>query len=137
MTDEPIGEDVRQLLRDHIHSYEQLELLVRIAATPADAWSAERAAASVPMPVASAVEALDHLARRGLLAAEHTHGAPRYTLQAEPESQAATVTRLARAYAAQRLDIMNLMSANAVERVRNSALQAFAGAFVFRRKPDA
>jgi hypothetical protein len=78
MPDETIPDDVRQFLREYIHSYEHLEVLVRLAGAPGEPWSAERVAADVPTSVQTADEALRHLAGRGVLQVTVQAGTPRY-----------------------------------------------------------
>jgi hypothetical protein len=46
------------------------------------------------------------------------------------------VDRLAIVYGEHRLEVMRLLSAHALERIRNSAARAFADAFVIGRKKD-
>lgn len=43
------------------------------------------------------------------------------------------MSRLASVYTSRPIDIMRLMSANAIERVRTAALRTFAEAFVIRK----
>jgi hypothetical protein len=88
------------------------------------------------MTVEAAEEALSDLTDRGLLQGEILAGTARYSAAADPPELVATMEQLAGAYTANRLDIMNLMSANAVERVRNSAIRAFAKAFDLGKKSD-
>jgi hypothetical protein len=46
------------------------------------------------------------------------------------------VNQLARAYALQRLEVVKLMTANAIKRLRTNALNAFAESFVIHKDKD-
>lgn len=132
MDGEAIAADVRDLLRDHVWSYEQLEILLALHAQPDHIWDVQAIAAQLNISLDAASEALEHLCRSNLASG---HGQPRvFTYDPSSAARRATVDRLARTHDEQRVEIIKLMSANAMDRLRTAAMRAFAEAFVLRRK---
>jgi DNA-binding IclR family transcriptional regulator len=125
---------VRAFLRDHVESYEQLELLFLLRQEHAREWTAVQFAERTGLPADEIDTALAALQRAGCVGERATGtGAVRY---APCDARlAATIDELALANEQNRLAIIKLMSANAIERVRN-ATQEFADAFVIGRKKD-
>jgi hypothetical protein len=128
--------DIRRLLFEQITSYEQLETLLLLHGRPAQGWSVAAVAAAVGIDAANAVSALNELLAQRLAASSIDGHEPEYHYAAAQSGMGDAVDRLARAYAEQRLEIVEQMSANAIERVRSSAARAFSDAFIFRRKRD-
>jgi hypothetical protein len=121
---------VRQLLRDHVHAYEELELLLLMSSQPDAAWTPDDVAVRVRIDRSLAKEVLQRLHAQGVLAEEPA--GPAFRPAIAPE----VLTALGRAYDVNRLAVMNFMSANALERLRTSALRAFASAFLLGKKQD-
>ena len=135
MTDHGIAEDVRQLLHDHVTTYAELEILTRLTADCGRYWSVEELAGDLRLPVASVSEAVDHLRRTRLI--HETVTAGRRAVGCPKDAPALPLLeRLADAYDVNRLEVINLMNANAMGRVRTAAMRAFARAFLLRRKDD-
>lgn len=126
---EPIPAVVRQVLRDHIDSYEHLECLLLLGRTYPRSWAVDDVAAELHSGPSIVAEALDHLHRAGLVQTSTTGGPTQFTYSAGP----GLIEALWHAYATNRLAIMNLMTANSLDRVRTSALRRFASAFLLRR----
>jgi hypothetical protein len=122
------------LLREHVETYEQLEVLLLLHRDRNRTWNADAAGTALSLSPEAAADALDHLYGRGLLAMAPSGSARlfRYALTRGHTDEA--VARLAREYGENRLEIIKLMSAYAIERVRTAAIRAFAVAFVLRRK---
>lgn len=133
MTDE-LDADVRRLLFERVTSYEQLEALLLLHASPAQDWTARDVAAALRIDVGNATAALTALAAQRLL--EPSSGQPPQRHRYAPaDSALATCTdKLARAYAESRLEVVKQMSINAIERVRSSAARTFADAFLLGHK---
>lgn len=126
---------VRAFLRDHIESYEQLEILLLLRRRPGEALTARALMDRMELPRDTVEESLDGLARAGCVTAGARSGEPvRYAPR--DATLAATIDGLAAAYEDSRLAIIKLMSANAIERVRSAAIHTFADAFVIGRKKD-
>jgi len=132
MSEDRISPDVRRLLADCIETYAQLECLLLFGRPDNVGWSIQEAAAELRADAVTVFEAFEHLGRAGLLTRSHRGLDERFFCAAHHE----TVKALWHAYTDSRLDIMNLMTANALERVRTSALRMFAAAFLLDRKKD-
>ncbi|WP_242345286.1 hypothetical protein [Anaeromyxobacter terrae] len=130
MSDE-IAADIQAFMLACVDSYEQLEVLLLLRREAAGPFTAARVAEALRLPLASAERSLDELAGRGLLSATgRSERSYRYA-PADPAT-ADVVGRLARAYAERRVAVIDLMSANAMSRIRRSALRTFAEAFRLR-----
>jgi hypothetical protein len=121
-----ISDDVKTLLRDCIESFEHLEVLLLLYRKPGDAWTADAVATASILNLSedTAADALAHLRRWKLLEGEAR------SYRYDPGNRLdGTVRALAAIYDEDRLEVMKLMNQNAIERVRTSALRAFADAF--------
>ena len=137
MSHQVLPGEIQEFLRTTIQSLEQLEVLVAIQGQPNKAWTADEVAGVVGLPVAMMAESLDGLIAVGLARyASTAAGDPTYRYEARTPALARAVAGLTRAYASNRLDIMRLMSALAIERVRSEAANLFADAFVIPRKKE-
>lgn len=133
-----LPDNLRALLRDHLTSFECLELLLFLHGHRGEPSSVESVSSltgvSIDRTVATlaALEA-SQLVQRSVMEPLTYHFAP---LTA---SLTQTVDDLARLYRDQRAAIMSEMSINAIGRIRSESLRAFADAFVFgthKRDPD-
>jgi hypothetical protein len=131
MTSHEIPTDVRDLLREHIETYEQLEVLLRFAGTRDRTWTMPEMTAATGVPAEAVADALARLAASGVLTA--SDDGRRFSSSSD---RAASIDALGDAFGRDRLGIMNLMTANALERVRTSALRAFTKAFVLGKTHD-
>ena len=125
--DERIPAEVRDFLREYVHNYEQLEALILMQQHSALDWTAESLGEKLQISADSAGQALHHLWTKLLL--NCISGSPlRYRLsRADVRS---TVQSIGDLYRQNRLSVMGLMNANAIERVRTRAMHDFANAFV-------
>jgi hypothetical protein len=121
-----ISDDVNTLLRDCIESFEQLEVLLLLHRTPGQPWTADAVSTATPLKLSLDVaeEALAHLRRWKLV-----EGEARIYRYNPANRLDATVRALAAVYEDDRLEVMKIMNQNAIERVRTSALRAFADSF--------
>jgi hypothetical protein len=126
-----IPADVQAFLRDHIHSYEQLEAAVLFHGDPERWWTEETLAEALRLGPESAAEALAAIGAAGVVDRADVPGAG--AQYRAGRACAPIVARLAELYETQRLDVIRLMNENAVHRVRTNAMRAFADAFVFRK----
>jgi len=134
---EDLPEDVRALLHEHIESYEQLEVLLLLRRERYEEWTVEGLAARLHVREELVGSALEGLKAGGLVAATSTAPAPRFAYRPTSSGLDAAAGRLDREYAERPIRIIQLMSANAIERVRTAALHTFADAFVLKKKdPD-
>ena len=136
MTAQTVSDDVRRLLGQHIESYEQLEIVLLLHRTRDVQWTAEAVGRSLNIRDAEAAGALATMQRRQIISvAPEPDGSVRYAYAPSSPADAAAVDQLAEAYATQRIEIMKLMNANAMLRVRTGALRVFADAFDLRKGP--
>lgn len=132
MSDE-LPEDVRVLLRQHIESFDELESLLLLRQEAGADFSPDAVAARLGVSPDAAAEALRSLVKAGVVVA----GAGGvYRFGAVDAGASATVAKLAEAYRERRVEVMRLLSANAIERLRTAAMRRFADAFLLRRKND-
>jgi hypothetical protein len=135
MNDSRIPDDVRALLVERIHSFEQLEALLLLRREPRQSWDAHSVSVALKMTVEASIEALDQL-RASRLVAEQP--GPQRQFRYSPGERALDVTvgRLVVVYDEARLEIIRLMNRNAVDRLRSSAIRTFADSFLFKKKDD-
>jgi hypothetical protein len=126
--------DVVLFLRDHIESYEQLEMLLLLRAQGGSAWSEEALGARLGISAWLTSEALAELLSAGFVDARMDSGGQKqHTYRPQSESVEATIDGLQRAYRERPMLIIEVMNANAIERVRTAALRTFADAFILRK----
>ena len=125
--------DVRALLHEHIESYEQLETLLLLRRERHEQWTIEGLAARLRVRAELVETALASLKASGLV--EATGAAPaRFAYRPSDSELDAVVGQLQREYSERPILIIQLMSANAIERLRTAALHTFADAFVLNKK---
>jgi hypothetical protein len=128
----PLPGDVSRLLYEHVHTYEQLEALLKLQSGGEAEWTDGAVADALRVTVDSAGETLRGLALAGIAERVGQSGqSARYRLCGG--EIAAVVARLARAYQENPLDVIRTMNANAIQRMRTDAIRAFADAFIFHR----
>jgi DNA-binding IclR family transcriptional regulator len=131
-----IPEDLGKLLRDGVASLEGLEVLLLLRKERARAWPLDEIAQRLSIPSSSIEPALVDPVHYGLLTHTRAGGLESWQFAPRTPELDALVDRLATLYDDRRLEVMRLLSAHAMERIRNSAARAFADAFVFGRKKD-
>ncbi len=124
-----IRQDVRQLLVEHIHSVEQLEILLLLYRQKAREWSAEEVARELRIHPGSTAGRLQDLQARGFLS---SRGEPtrRYLYQSVPGTDQA-VDGLAVAYTEWRVKILELIFSKPIQNIL-----VFADAFKLRDEDD-
>jgi hypothetical protein len=124
-----IPAELRQFLAERINTYEELEALLLIYRRKEESLPSLECAQTLKISAEAAELALDMLARGGLIAAQHQNGVRRYQFKGQ-KTDLESVADLARAYEESPLEIIKLMTANAIERMRNHAMQTFADSFI-------
>lgn len=133
MTTEP-SDQLRRFLRDHISSYEELEVLLLLAREPVRPRSAIQVAESLNVSIEVSEVALSALFATGkLLQRESRDDVQVYKYAPQDAELRRLVSELDSFYAEQRLAIIRVMSANAFERVRGAAARRLADAFRLER----
>jgi hypothetical protein len=129
---DPIDDNVRAFLRDHIHSYEHLEVLLMLWRSPEHLLTCENVAERLNIGLGAAEQALSDLTGE-LLVRQDRDGTPTFRYSARTGSLDRTMQALARAYEGQLLELTKLMNANAVERIRSATARRFADSFLIGR----
>jgi len=115
----------RALIDRHIHSVEQLEVLLLLRAAPDKEWTAAEVARALVSQPDTATQRLSDLAARGLVRAD----AEAFRYAPDPETDRA-VAALAEAYATRRTRVVARIFSKPEESVRG-----FSDAFRIRRDP--
>jgi hypothetical protein len=132
MTEE-FPESVKALLREHVTSFEKLELILLLAGQPQQAWTIASLSSRVHVPEDLIVEALDALERARLVGST-IEGGQRLVRHAPATAELAhAACELLRIFPELRAAIIVFMNANAIERVRSGAVRTFAEAFILRK----
>jgi hypothetical protein len=122
--------EVRELIRDHIHSLEQLDLLLFLHGRPGQSLSMPEAMQALGSTHALASATLTHLRQQGLAEVARDFAATRYAPANEALHQ--RVGLLAESYREARTAVLTFISACALERVRDAQGRAFAHAYLGR-----
>jgi hypothetical protein len=130
LKDRTLFQDLRQFLLENVATYDELEALLLLQRQPALAWESNAAARELGLPVRQCEAALENLAARGLLAL----GGNPITFRYAPASNelAEATEQLQRAYRKDRFAIVQLMTTNAMDRMRAAALDRLGGALQLR-----
>jgi hypothetical protein len=131
--DNDLPEEVQRFLREHVESFEQLEIVLLLRGRADEAFDSNAISAELRLPEVIVEEALDTLSQRALVRRAPGVAGPLYSYSPETPSLAALVSALAQLNVERRLDVMRSMTANSIERLRAKALSTFADAFLLRR----
>lgn len=124
-------DDLKRLLFDCVESFEELHVLVWLKAREHEEFDEQAIAEGTRIHVSVLSETLTRLAELGLVFTTETRP-PRYRYAPrEPAMREGFDTIIAR-YQTNPLEIMGVMTANAIERVRTAALSTFANSFRIR-----
>jgi len=135
MTSDRLPDSVQTLLREHVSTFEQLEVLLLMHAHPHDDWTATAVAERSHIPEDLVNRGLTDLSGSGLIEQVRENPAA-YCFAPRTTHLRQAAADLAVAYRDQRALVMSTMSVNAIERIRSETLRAFSDAFVLRRKDD-
>ncbi len=124
---EPVPEELQELLREHVESIDQLEVLALLSQQAPRGWAPEEVSAQLRLPGSTARAALQHLCGVGLLTVAALDTEEFSYRPVSPELRERT-ERLIRLYAVERAAVMRLLSSNAIARLRAGALSAFVSA---------
>jgi hypothetical protein len=123
----PALDALQRFLLEHVASYEELDVLLLLARNAGAAWTVRSVAEALGPATDDSRAALEALAAHGLLAIGPEPATFRY---APPNDEVArAVELLETTYREQRATVAMMMSTNALERVRSSAIRTFAEAF--------
>lgn len=131
LTNDDTGQ-LREFLREHVSSFEELEALLLFARAPRRAWPLLEVAAALNLSEEMTASALHGLSEAFLVCDAGMGSSAVYRYAPRPEHER-MLERLQRAYAEERLTIVQIMNANAMQRVRSSAARRLAEAFRLER----
>jgi hypothetical protein len=129
--DRLISYRVRALLRGRIHTFEELEVLLLLHRSQRSPKPEHAIAAELDVSTTVAADAVAVLQRQGLVEM-HPSGIRSFRYAVADSEVDEAIRELALEYRRNRLEVIKLMTANSIERIRTSAMRAFAGAFVLR-----
>ncbi len=120
-------EELRTFLRDYVSSFEQLAALLLLARSPRRSWRSSDVSTALDLPEEIVDGALAAMSERLVLRQRSAGARPihHYAPHAELEP---LIERLGNAYCEHRLTIVQLMTSNAMDRVRGAAAQRVADA---------
>ena len=126
-----IPQSIKDFLFRHVHSHEELEVLVFLHRHGGERLSEQDIAEASKIAITVVRDAIKPLGERGIV--ESLTGDPpaRYVTNANYKDE---LDELIALYEQHRLEIVMLMSANAIERVRTGAMRTFADCFFVGRK---
>jgi DNA-binding transcriptional ArsR family regulator len=127
------SERLRYFLRDHVSGYEELQALLLLAREAGQDWTESEVAESLNVPVELVSSALESLLSTGMVEVVRRGNLTAFRYAPKTDILRGAVVELQRAYSEQRLTVMQMMSANALERVRTATLRRFADAFRLER----
>lgn len=131
-----LPEALQNFLRAHVESYEQLNILILFSAQPERLWEIKAIASELRIPEASAEEAARFLCRQSLLTVQVGMRALLFVYKPRSTELDELVKALAQAYREQGVEVMRLMTANAIERLRLKAIRSFSDAFIVAPKKN-
>ena len=131
MSSDQLPGGLDQLLSEHVHSYEELDVLLLLHRAHSQCWTPEGVAGELKISEDSAAGALEGLRAKGLVGSGPEAGSFRYE-PSSPELDAAVIN-LARFHSEKRFAIVQSMSRHALNRMRNSIRHALLDGF---RQPD-
>jgi DNA-binding IclR family transcriptional regulator len=113
---------LRQFLFDRVTSYDEIEALLWLQKNPGHASTITEIASALGLSRAACLLALENLAAQGLLAL----GEEKFRYAPANEELAAAAEQLRRFNSEDRFAIVQLMTTNAMDRVRAAAVSRFA-----------
>lgn len=131
MAADQIPDRIKRFLAEHVHTYEELEVVVLLHTAAGLGLTCEAIAERLPIPVTLIDDALKGLHSRGIVSTRTDGDATYYMPSAAYNDQSGELAAL---YAQQKLEVVMLMSANAIDRVRTGAMRTFADCFFVARK---
>jgi len=134
MAESSLPTDVQAFLRDRMESYEQLEILLLLRTRRSHFWTPGGVSGELHMPELVAERALLALRQHGLLSVEVLQDSHRFRYGPENAELEALVEKLVEAYTDHRIEVVRLMTANSIERLRARAARTFASAFLLGQK---
>ncbi|HEV7667510.1 MAG TPA: hypothetical protein VGS22_03225 [Thermoanaerobaculia bacterium] len=128
--------ELRQFLFSYVETYEELQVLACLGVGRELWWEPENVTRECGVEASATLSALERLAARGVLAQQGTDSGVQFRLHEDFRPRAGILDRLALEYRQNRLQLIEMLTHNAIERVRASALKTFAECFRIRGPKD-
>jgi hypothetical protein len=128
--------ELRQFLFAYVETYEELQVLSCLGVGRELWWEPENVTRDCGVEAPGVLSALKRLAARGVLEQQGAESGVQFRLHDDFRSRAGILDRLALEYRQNRLQLIEMLSHNAIERVRASALKTFAECFRIRGPKD-
>jgi DNA-binding transcriptional ArsR family regulator len=122
-----ISARVRALILDRVRSIEALELLMQLHAAPERSYAFDALSRQLKLPESDLARAAADLSGSGLTSLAEDGRSVAYSPESDADRE--LVNELEGAYRAARIELIILISQNAIGRVRNEALKTFSEAF--------
>lgn len=120
-------EELKRFLAEHVEELEELVILGVLEPRGTGSATFAELADAVPLPPGTTRSVLDKLAARGIVACSALEPAE-YRFD-PPDGLREPFERALGHYRTDPMEVLMLLSSNAIERVRNAALRTFADAF--------
>jgi hypothetical protein len=130
---EPEYREVEAFLAARVESYEELQVLLLLHEHRDREWTVEEIATTLGIRGSAIEQACAALCDSGLLRDRIESRGRMFGYGPRDSALDNAVAALARLYQLDRLAIVKLMSANAIERIRTAAMRTFADSFVIRK----
>jgi hypothetical protein len=125
--------EIEAFLGSAVETFEELEVLMLLHEHRQREWTADEIAAKVGLCGIAIGQACVALRDTGLLRGRIETGAHAFCYRPRDPTQDHAVAEIARLYTVDRLSIVKLLNANAIERIRTAAMRMFADAFLIRK----
>lgn len=125
MVQRNLSDDEKALLRDCLGTLETLEVLLLMRAESTKAWQSQELAARMQRDSATCSASLQVLSVGRLIRRSPDIGSEAYFYHPGDERLASTVDKLVVSYVENRVAVLQLMTANALARLRAAALEHF------------
>jgi hypothetical protein len=119
---------VVELIREHIHSIEALEVVLLLRRDAPRSWTAPRLADELKASQNAIGATMPHLLESQIVGQEGSDARMRYVYVAQGKL-AQSVADLDQLYATDRFEVLQAIASNAISRVRKNARRAFPGVF--------
>lgn len=132
-----IPSEVRDLIGHSVHSLDELEVFLFLHGAFTRHFTAEQLARELRLQESMVITALQRLVMRKLVMQVGAIAPLRYQYGPQAPEARQAADQLAEVYADNRMEVLMLISGNAIERIRRGVLTRFSDAFRFSgRKKD-
>ena len=132
MAEDPNLLELGQFLFDYVETYEELQVLACLGVGRELWWEPADVTRDCGVEESATFTALERLVARGLLVRQGSEPSVKYRLHDDFQGRSYIFDRLAIEYRENRLQLIEMMTGNAIGRVRASALRTFAECFRIR-----